>query len=460
MNKILFYHLSNGTNNYLGDRTKIKVRFMEIKSLLYSTLFIFLLIFFICPTAWAVDYYVDKNNKSASDSNPGTAAMPWKTIQRGANTATAGDTVYVRSGVYYEWVNLKKSGTAGKPITFKAYPGDKPIIDGTGVNQPYWNSLLRSEGNSYITIDGFEVRNTKECLIGVANGEHFIIRNCIVHGNSGPTNQPLTGRDGIIIGRCNYGLIENCESYNTGGNAFNIESSNYITIQNNYAHDNPAHAGFNIFPVTSENPQRLYYGIVIKNNIAARCLTGIYMRYQVNAEISNNLIYASRRGGIYLTDSRDDHPSLSYNYSSNTKILNNTLVDNGNVSYTYGGIADFSATDLTIKNNIIIVNNGNDTIHIGAGVTSGIDISNNLYDTSARFHWGNKYCNSLASWIAVSKDSASLIGDWQFVNKSAGDYTIKISSTNTIGKGANLTTVGISVDGDLVAPAKLRIVQK
>jgi parallel beta-helix repeat protein len=459
MNKILFYHLSKGTNNYLGDQTNIKVGFIGIKSLLYSTLFIFILISFIFPAAWAADYYVDKNNKSASDSNPGTADMPWKTIQRGANVAKAGDTVFVKKGIYYEWVDVKNSGEAGKPITFKVYPGDKPIIDGTGVAVPSWKGLFYSNSNNYITIDGFELRNTSECLIHLHRVDHLTIKNCVAHSNSGPASSD-NNHSGILIKYANYGLIENNEVYDTGHNCFTAESSNFLTFQHNYAHDNPAHVGYNIFPRDTENPQGRYYGNVIKSNIAARCMAGIYIRYQVDAEISNNLIYASRAIGIYLTDSRDDHPSLSYKFSSNTKIFNNTLIDNGHeFSYTHGGIADFNATDVTIKNNII-VNNSGDTIYIGAGITSGIDISNNLYDTAAHFHWDGKSYSSLSSWKTASKDSGSLGDDLQFVNKSAGDYTLKNRSANTIGKGADLTTVGISVGGDLVPPAKLRIVQK
>ncbi len=30
-------------------------------------------------------FYVDKDNTSASDTNPGSASRPWKTIQHGVN---------------------------------------------------------------------------------------------------------------------------------------------------------------------------------------------------------------------------------------------------------------------------------------------------------------------------------------------------------------------------------------
>ncbi|MGO4372568.1 DUF1565 domain-containing protein, partial [Paenibacillus sp. MCAF20] len=51
------------------------------------------------PTGKA--YYVAP---TGSDSNPGTLNAPWKTIQKAANTLVAGEIVYVRGGVYKEFV--------------------------------------------------------------------------------------------------------------------------------------------------------------------------------------------------------------------------------------------------------------------------------------------------------------------------------------------------------------------
>src|SRR5436309_7824314 len=60
-------------------------------------------------------YYV---SMTGSDGNPGTLAAPFKTIQRAANSAGAGDTVLVRGGVYRETVK-PRSGKAGAPVTFQ-----------------------------------------------------------------------------------------------------------------------------------------------------------------------------------------------------------------------------------------------------------------------------------------------------------------------------------------------------
>jgi hypothetical protein len=62
------------------------------------------------------------------DTNPGTAALPWRTIQKAADTLAPGQRVLVRRGLYRENVQLSRSGTAAKPITIAAFPGHRPIV--------------------------------------------------------------------------------------------------------------------------------------------------------------------------------------------------------------------------------------------------------------------------------------------------------------------------------------------
>ena len=43
----------------------------------------------------------------------------------------AGDTCYVRGGIYRETVTPKRAGEEGNPIRFVAYPGEKVTLSGT-----------------------------------------------------------------------------------------------------------------------------------------------------------------------------------------------------------------------------------------------------------------------------------------------------------------------------------------
>jgi len=69
---------------------------------------------------------------TGSDQNPGTLAKPFRTIQKAANEMKPGDTCLVRGGVYREWVKPLQGGTSeNRRITYKAYPGETPVIKGS-----------------------------------------------------------------------------------------------------------------------------------------------------------------------------------------------------------------------------------------------------------------------------------------------------------------------------------------
>jgi len=92
-----------------------------------------------------LDYYVSNNGL---DTNPGTLAQPFLTIQKAADVALAGDTVRVRGGTYRETVTTTQSGTAVAPITFKPYQGERVTITGldefNGSWTPYQGNIYQS----------------------------------------------------------------------------------------------------------------------------------------------------------------------------------------------------------------------------------------------------------------------------------------------------------------------------
>src|SRR5215469_910464 len=110
------------------------------------------------PSRSGTTYYV---STSGNDNNAGTLSAPWRTIQKAANTVKAGDAVQVRAGTYNEIVTMKTSGNATTGyITFQNYPGESPIVDGTGLAAGGQTGLFSLEGTfNYIIIQGFEIRN-------------------------------------------------------------------------------------------------------------------------------------------------------------------------------------------------------------------------------------------------------------------------------------------------------------
>ena len=77
-------------------------------------------------------YYVSQA-EGASDGNPGTLSLPFRTIQQAASVATAGDTIMVREGTYRETITPENSGEPGSPIVYMPYKNEKASISGTEI---------------------------------------------------------------------------------------------------------------------------------------------------------------------------------------------------------------------------------------------------------------------------------------------------------------------------------------
>jgi parallel beta-helix repeat protein len=70
---------------------------------------------------------------TGNDSNPGTLASPWRTVQRAVSLVKAGDFVNIRGGVYRESVLVWASGNDKNPITFQSYNGESVTITASDV---------------------------------------------------------------------------------------------------------------------------------------------------------------------------------------------------------------------------------------------------------------------------------------------------------------------------------------
>ena len=115
-----------------------------------------------------VSYWV--NSATGSDANPGTQAAPFATIGKAASVIGSAGTVLVKvgnsqSGSPYSANNVvtaAMAGTSGQPTLFQgiASGGALPLVTGT---DPTADAGFDLQGD-YVTIDGFEIRNT---LVGV-----------------------------------------------------------------------------------------------------------------------------------------------------------------------------------------------------------------------------------------------------------------------------------------------------
>lgn len=80
------------------------------------------------PAAKGPALYVDAVR--GKDEQEGSLEKPWRTINHALKQLKAGDTLYLRGGVYYDNVYCAVAGKKDAPITLRSYPGELAIIDG------------------------------------------------------------------------------------------------------------------------------------------------------------------------------------------------------------------------------------------------------------------------------------------------------------------------------------------
>jgi hypothetical protein len=147
------------------------------------------------PSGNGISYFV---SPSGSDSSAGTSTgAAWKTLAK-ARSALAGGQVhagdrvlFARGGTWSEELVFPSgvNGAPGNPITIGNYgSGALPVIDGGSTRATCFSAVYTSV--SYITIDGFECRNTT--LYGMNFNDSgsspmrgIVIQNNYVH-NTGP----------------------------------------------------------------------------------------------------------------------------------------------------------------------------------------------------------------------------------------------------------------------------------
>lgn len=159
---------------------------------------------------------------SGSDSNPGTASAPWKTLQYAVNHATAGAVIYIRAGEYTGFTLTRSD------LTLSSHPGETAYIHGDG-SSTYTVKILDSD---HIDVSGIVFHdNQKEYSAGVyiENSTAITLKENIFYDHQG---------FGIVTKDVSNVSIEGNDLYNNA-NAIEIRyGSAGVVIKNNKIHNN------------------------------------------------------------------------------------------------------------------------------------------------------------------------------------------------------------------------------
>jgi Secretion system C-terminal sorting domain/Right handed beta helix region len=265
------------------------------------------------------NYYV---SPSGNNTNIGSLASPWKTIQYGLNQLAANDILNVLTGTYNEKIVIPRNS-----VTLKNHTGNTPIIDGMGIIAQ--NAIIDISNKSNITIDGFEIKNSiqndAQGILVEGTGTNINIKNCKIHdihfsSNPNAAVTASTNAQGIIV----YGTNSTTAISN-------------LKITNNQVYD-----------------CRLGYseGIAVNGNVDG-------------FEITNNTVYNLTNIGIDVIGHEASSPNPANDQARNGLIKNNLVHDCLSLYATSGGIYVDGGKSIAIENNT--------SYHNGYGIEIGCE---------------------------------------------------------------------------------------
>lgn len=384
--------------------------------------------------AHAATFYVAS---TGNDSNPGSSALPWATLQHAVNAARAGDTVIVRPGVY-AGAKFSRSGLSTAPITFRGKAGT--IINRPGpLNTNNDNLWVRNA--HYITLSGFESKNAPRSGIAVqgepnAPAMGIILRNNFCHDN---------GRWGIFTGYAeNVRIIGNETSFSGSEHGVYVSNSaDKPLIRGNRVHHNRA-SGIQINADPALPGDGIITGALVEDNVIYENGVGggaaINLASVRNSTIRNNLLYNNQASGVA---GWDDGAGNTWG-TKNNKIFNNTIVMAANGRFALVLVHGSSGNQ--VKNNILIHTGTRGSIETDPSSLVGLRSNYNIVNN--RFSFNEQFI-TLTQWQQKTQDQQSLLFSsltTLFVAPASNDYHLKAGSV-AINTGVTLPGVLDDLEG-------------
>jgi hypothetical protein len=151
-----------------------------------------------------------------TDTADGSLQSPWRSIAKGLKSLRAGDTLYLRGGVYAQRVGgagvgfvAVSPGTSTSRVKVAAYPGERPVIQG----------LLWVANMNYWTFDGVNVtwsdsNSDSEHMVRLRDGRGWVYENAEIWGAKSYANMNvLTSKAGLPT---DWAIRRNCIHDNIG----------------------------------------------------------------------------------------------------------------------------------------------------------------------------------------------------------------------------------------------------
>jgi MYXO-CTERM domain-containing protein len=309
----------------------------------------------VASGAWATEYFVAP---TGGDCNSGSKSSPWSMARAvSAAGAQAGDTVWIRGGSYGGPFQVTNSGTASAWITFAAYPGELPILDGGGGGGVGFGGSLAQ----YVKVIGLVAQNFSAS--GFANG--WTDAACATLSNSNwqfiNVVADNNGINGISM-YCAQGLLVDESIVAHNGNmlpSFSSGVSLYHTYGDHTTNIIRRTVSFENDDVSAHNSDGSGFildqdatGATFENNIGFRNGGSCIRANCPDMYMVNNTCY---HDGIDPNDGIGTGPTeadeIFFTYTPNGIMVNNLLAASGFDGKGYGVNMTFGSYNYSVNNN-------------------------------------------------------------------------------------------------------------
>lgn len=230
-------------------------------------------------------YYI---STSGNDRNAGSKSAPWATFARAKAAISAGDTIYVRGGIYHEFARMNScDGDADHVTVMRNFPGEMVILDGDTVAAATLKSMgLLDIAYDYWHVSGITVRNSAGNGVRVT-GSHSRISGLTIHDIKG---------GGVVATSGDSIIVEDCTIYNVAMHNLNhaLEPSRDVFLKS---------WGVGIFMTGSgkfPEGDTLMYPIMRRNTVYNSWGEGITFTKCRRGVMEDNVVYNTYSVSLYL----------------------------------------------------------------------------------------------------------------------------------------------------------------
>jgi len=238
---------------------------------------------------------------TGDDAGPGTADLPWRTVQKALDTLTPGERVEVSRGTYTADLVMRRRGTPDAPITVTARAGAPVVLRPASTSGDTY-PVRFTDGAAYVRLQGFVIERatgTSSTNVYFEGSAHHIelARNDIRDSQDQGVFAERTTADLRIVANRIHGNGRGHLPDQHQSHGLYLEGRGHL-VANNVVYDHPFGFGIQLYPAIRDT-------IVTNNTVVGSGHSGIVVGGPDGASnivVRNNILAFNSQYGLESDD--------------------------------------------------------------------------------------------------------------------------------------------------------------